>query len=104
MRLAVVAFALPFWTEAVPFYQIAEHWPIIVNLLAGSLAGAWLGAGWVTRLKSGSLCKVIAVMPLAIAVILLLGHSVRAGRSSALGLVDSFWALCRLLCWCRVSR
>ena len=45
MSLVVVAFALPFRAATVPFDQIVAHWPIIVNLLAGSLAGAWLGAG-----------------------------------------------------------
>ena len=38
---------------------IADHWVIIVNLLAGSLAGAWIGAGWETRMKSATLYRVI---------------------------------------------
>ncbi|WP_426037214.1 TSUP family transporter, partial [Cypionkella sp. TWP1-2-1b2] len=60
MSLVVVATALPFRVSTVPFDQVAAHWPIIVNLLAGSLAGAWCGAGWATRLKSETLYKVIA--------------------------------------------
>lgn len=55
MSLVVVATALPFRAGTVPFGQVAAHWPIIVNLLAGSLLGAWFGAGWATRLRSESL-------------------------------------------------
>jgi uncharacterized membrane protein YfcA len=43
MSLVVVASALPFRGAAVPFASVAAHWPIIVNLLAGSLLGAWFG-------------------------------------------------------------
>jgi uncharacterized protein len=48
MSLVVVASALPFRAATVPFSTVAAHWPIIVNLLAGSLLGAWFGAGWAT--------------------------------------------------------
>ena len=58
--LVVVATALPFRAAAVPLGEVAAHWPIVVNLLAGSLLGAWLGAGWATRLKSATLYRVIA--------------------------------------------
>ena len=47
---------------------------MIVNLLAGSLIGAWLGAGWATRLKSETLYKVIAVLLVLIALVLFFGH------------------------------
>jgi uncharacterized protein len=59
----------------VPFAAVAAHWPIIVNLLAGSLLGAWLGAGWATRLASKTLYRVIAVLLLGIALVLVLGHN-----------------------------
>ncbi len=52
MSLVVVASALPFRSQTVPIAAVAAHWPIIVNLLAGSLLGAWFGAGWATRLSS----------------------------------------------------
>ncbi|MBY0362038.1 MAG: sulfite exporter TauE/SafE family protein [Phreatobacter sp.] len=85
MSLVVVAFALPFRAGTVPFDQVAAHWPVIVNLLAGSLAGAWLGAGWATRLSSAALYKVIAVMLLAIAGVLLLGHGLTGGEALVAG-------------------
>lgn len=74
MSLVVVATALPFRAGTVPFAEIASHWPIVVNLLAGSLAGAWFGAGWATRLKSETLYKVLALLLVAIAGVLLFGH------------------------------
>lgn len=75
MSLIVVPTALPFRASTVSFASIAEQWPVILNLLAGSLIGAWLGASWATRLSSQTLYRVIAVLLVVIAFILLLGHS-----------------------------
>lgn len=74
MSLVVVAFALPFRMGAVPLDTIAAHWGVVANLLAGSLLGAWVGAGWATRLRSESLYRVIAVLLVLIAGALLFGH------------------------------
>lgn len=81
MSLVVVASALPFRAGSVPFADIVLHWVVIANLLAGSLAGAWAGAGWATRLKSGTLCRIIAILLVIIAAMLLMGHDASgAGR------------------------
>jgi len=72
--LVVVATALPFRAATVPFADIAAQWPIIVNLLAGSLIGAWVGAEWATRLKSETLYRVIAILLVVIGAILLFAH------------------------------
>ncbi|GEO99929.1 sulfite exporter TauE/SafE family protein [Methylobacterium haplocladii] len=85
MSLVVVATALPFRARTVPFGEVAAHWPIILNLLAGSLLGAWFGAGWATRLRSETLYKVIAVMLVLIAGVLLLGHDATAGAALVTG-------------------
>ncbi|RXE51769.1 MULTISPECIES: sulfite exporter TauE/SafE family protein [Pseudomonas fluorescens group] len=74
MSLVVVASALPFRAFSVPYSQVFERWDIIVTLLTGSLAGAWLGAGWATQLKSKTLYRVLAVLLVGIAAALLLGH------------------------------
>jgi uncharacterized membrane protein YfcA len=68
--------------KAMSLIVVAANWPILVNLLAGSLLGAWFGAGWATRLKSQTLYRVIAIMLGLIAVVLLLGHG--AGGSGAM--------------------
>jgi uncharacterized protein len=78
MSLVVVGSALPFRASTVPFASITALWPIIVNLLAGSLLGAWFGAGWATRLASQTLYRVIAVLLLGIAVVLVIGHDTAA--------------------------
>ncbi|MEI2299875.1 sulfite exporter TauE/SafE family protein [Ensifer sp. MJa1] len=79
MSLVVVATALPFRAGTVPLSEVASHWPIVVNLLAGSLLGAWFGADWALRLKAATLHRVIAVLLLVIALVLILGHGGDAG-------------------------
>ncbi|MDR3353087.1 MAG: sulfite exporter TauE/SafE family protein [Zoogloeaceae bacterium] len=79
MSLVVVASALLFRAEAVPFAALVAQWPILVNLLAGSLLGAWLGAGWAIRMKSRTLYRVLAVLLVGMAVLLLIGHERVAG-------------------------
>lgn len=85
MSLVVVATALPFRAGTVPFATIADHWSIVVNLLAGSLLGAWFGAGWATRLKSETLYKVIAALLVVIAVVLMFGHDATVGQPLVAG-------------------
>ncbi len=80
LSLVVVTSALPARAAAVPFDVVASRWAVIVNLLAGSLAGAWLGAGWATRLKSEALYRVIAVLLVVIAAVLLFGHDTAGGQ------------------------
>ena len=82
--LVVVATALPFRAATVPLGEVASHWPIILNLLAGSLLGAWFGAGWATRLKSATLYRVIAVLLVGIAAVLVFGHDPVAAQQPLL--------------------
>ena len=79
ISLVVVATALPFRASTVSFSELGSHWPIIVNLLAGSLAGAWAGAEWATRLKTETLYRIIAVLLFVIAGVLLFAHDAGAG-------------------------
>lgn len=74
MSLVLVASALLFRTRVVAIDVIASHWDVVANLLAGSLIGAWLGAGWATQMKSSTLYKVIAILLVAIAAVLAFGH------------------------------
>ena len=74
MSLIVVASALVFRTRAVPVEQLLDHWPIVVNLLAGSMFGAWWGASCATRVHARTLYRVIAALLVAIACALLLHH------------------------------
>ena len=85
--LIVVASALPFRTAAVPVADVVAQWPIIVNLLAGSLAGAWAGAEWATRLKTTTLYRIIAVLLVVIAAILVFAHDATASAPAFSGWV-----------------
>jgi uncharacterized protein len=85
MSLVVVATALPFRAGTVPLDVVAAHWPIVLNLLAGSLVGAWVGAGWATRLRSASLYRVIASLLVGIALVLLVGHGTGSGEPLLMG-------------------
>jgi len=85
MSLVVVASALPFRAAAVPFASVAAHWTVIANLLAGSLLGAWFGAGWATRLSWKALYRTIAAMLLGIALVLVLGHDAAASGAMLTG-------------------
>ena len=88
MSLIVVGSALPFRMAAVPLGLVAANWPIIANLLAGSLLGAWFGAGWATRLPSQTLYRVIAVMLALIAVVLLFGHGMGGSGAMLTGIAQ----------------
>ncbi|MEX0807587.1 MAG: sulfite exporter TauE/SafE family protein [Dongiaceae bacterium] len=90
MSLVVVLFSLFFRTGTVPLDSVASHWAIIVNLLAGSLLGAWFGASWATRLRSELLYKVIAVLLVVIAAVLLIGHGARSDGAILDGFAQMF--------------
>lgn len=74
MSLIVVFTALPARLFAVPYTALAQHWPVIVNLLGGSLVGAWLGATWATRMRSTTLYRVLALLLVLIAAVLAWSH------------------------------
>ena len=56
----MVVTALPARLVAVPFDTVSGYWFVVVNLLAGSLIGAWIGATWATRMRSATLYRVPA--------------------------------------------
>ena len=76
ISLVVVTSALPLRAGTVPIALVASHWPIVLNLLAGSLVGAWIGAGWPTRLGHAALHRTIACILVIVSLALLFGHDV----------------------------
>ncbi|MHC5257361.1 sulfite exporter TauE/SafE family protein [Streptomyces sp. UC4497] len=74
MSLVVVAVALPARLAAVSATEVASHWSVAANLLAGSLLGAWAGAGWAVRMRSSTLHKVLAALMVLMAAALLATH------------------------------
>ena len=69
MSLVVVLVAIPVRLAAVPLSEISDEWGAVLNLLAGSLFGAWLGASWAIRMASATLYRVLAVLLVFIAVV-----------------------------------
>ena len=74
MSLVVVSAALPARLAAVPFGDVADHLDVVLNLLAGTLIGAWLGATVAVRLTSSTLYRTLAILLGAIAVVLYSTH------------------------------
>lgn len=74
MSLIVVITALPARLAAAPFSDVTGQWTVVVNLLAGSLVGAWVGATWATRMRSATLYKVLAGLLVVIAAALVASH------------------------------
>ncbi len=79
MSLVVVMTALPARLLAVPYSDVAAHWTVAANLLAGSLVGAWVGASWATTMASRTLYRVLASLLVLIAAALLATHLGSAG-------------------------
>jgi uncharacterized membrane protein YfcA len=75
ISLIVVTSALFFRGGVIPIGSVVAAWPVIANLLAGSLIGAWLGAGVATRLDAQTLRRTIALLLIIIAFVLMFAHS-----------------------------
>lgn len=74
MSLIVVLAAIPARLLAVPPAEVAAHWPVVVNLLIGSLVGAWVGASWATRVRTATLYRILALLLVGIAVVFGASH------------------------------
>ncbi|WP_326631797.1 sulfite exporter TauE/SafE family protein [Nonomuraea fuscirosea] len=79
MSLIVVLTALPARLAAVPLAELAAHWSVAANLLAGSLLGAWAGASWAVRMRTATLYKVLAALMVVMAAALVLTHTTSLG-------------------------
>lgn len=79
MSLVVVITALPARLAAVSFGELGAHWAIAVNLLAGSLLGAWAGASWAVKMRSATLYKVLAILMVGMAAALVVTHTTAVG-------------------------
>ncbi|CAH1903577.1 putative membrane transporter protein [Candidatus Nitrotoga sp. HW29] len=71
VSLVVVTAALIFRAEAVPFDQLLPHLDVAVNLLAGSLLGAWWAAGHAIKMSRQLLNRIIMVLLIGLALLML---------------------------------
>ena len=74
MSLIVVLTALPVRLAAIPYDELSPHWNVVLNLLAGSVLGAWTGATAATRIRTPTLYRVLAVLLALVAVVLVTSH------------------------------
>ncbi|KJC10409.1 permease [Citrobacter freundii] len=71
MSLTVVAVALIFRTKSISIEQLAGHLDIVINLLAGSLIGAWWAAGRAIKMSRMALDRIILVLLILLSFIML---------------------------------
>lgn len=87
--LVVVASAIPFRSVNIPWGQVVDHWPVTLNILAGSLVGAWMGAHYATRIKVEWLNRIIMLLLVLLALGMLLGHSMLVAETAELSLTPA---------------
>lgn len=90
MGLEPAAGALPARLVSLPWSSLSPHWFVAVNLLAGSLIGAWLGATWATRMRSVTLYRLLA------ALLVLIAAALAGSHFGDLGMLN-LWPLPRLV-------
>ena len=89
--LVVVAAALVFRAGTIPVGQLAQHLDIALNLLAGSLIGAWWAAGHALTMSRQWLNRIIMVLLVGLAV-LMLSEAWFGFQDSATPLLDAGYA------------
>lgn len=83
MSLGVVACALVFRMKAVPFEKVLAHQGIVLNLLAGSLLGAWFGAGRVMQMSRLWLDRIVLSLLVLLALLMLAESLFGLGQGGA---------------------
>jgi len=71
MSLVVVTAALLFRTKEIPFNLQIAHYDVTLNLLAGSLIGAWWAAGHAITMSRALLNQIIMILLVGLAVVML---------------------------------
>ncbi|EBB1560613.1 TSUP family transporter [Salmonella enterica] len=71
MSLAVVTIALIFRTKSISLDQLVEHLDIVINLLAGSLIGAWWAAGRAIKMSRIWLDRIILILLVLLSFVML---------------------------------
>lgn len=71
MSLIVVATAFAFRAHSIPFDQLFSHTDVMLNLLAGSLVGAWWAAGHAIKMNRVALNRIIMILLVGLAILML---------------------------------
>lgn len=82
--LIVVLFSLPFRSASIPWHEVFSRYDVILNILSGSLLGAWLGAHYATKVKTSVLDRLIMLLLVGLAVMMIFGHNLLGSHASVL--------------------
>jgi uncharacterized membrane protein YfcA len=83
MSLVVVITSIFSRGFSVPMESLLPHWSIVINLLIGSVVGAWYAAGYVMKLAPAMLNRVVFGLLIALALIMFWEHLVGFGETGA---------------------
>ncbi|MFO7582120.1 TSUP family transporter [Guyparkeria sp.] len=82
MSLIVVTVALIARSVTILSTELFEYWPIALNLLAGSLIGAWLAAGSAIRMNAKTLDYVVFSLLVGLAALMIVQHLANPGPTA----------------------
>jgi uncharacterized membrane protein YfcA len=82
MSLIVVTIALLARSVTILPTELFGYWPIALNLLAGSLIGAWLAAGSATAMHARTLDYVVFTLLVGLAVLMIVQHLSHPGPTT----------------------
>ena len=71
LSLVVVAAALIFRTKTIPVEQLTPHLNVVLNLLAGSLIGAWWAAGHAMTMSRVWLNRIVMVLLIGLSILMI---------------------------------
>lgn len=74
MSLVVVATALLSRSVNIEWGLLFDQWAIAVNLLAGSLIGAWFAAGFAMKIPAATLDRIVFALLLGLAFVMIAEH------------------------------
>lgn len=80
VSLVTVSFSFFFRTRQIPVEQVGTHWPILLNILAGSLVGSSLGVRLAVRVGEKWLHRLAGLLLISLSCILMAHHWLFAGR------------------------
>lgn len=74
VSLVTVIFSLIFRSSVVGLENVSNNWTVIINILAGSLIGSYVGVHYATRIDERTLNRIVVVFLVFLSVVLL-SHS-----------------------------
>jgi uncharacterized protein len=89
--LVVVAVALGARQASIPWAQLWPHAGIVLNLLAGSLAGAWWAAGKAMHLPAALLNRIVFLLLLGLGFLMLTEAWIGLGTPGEALFVNAYW-------------